>query len=192
VESLKDVEEGTSKEHLQCREPIDEIWYLLVVPIARCAWAALFRPRYKDIPVMAAHGVLAYAVYWLINHHTKNTALSNFAAAVVVAAVAGIVSRFTGQQALGNTLTGLYSLVPGIYLTEGLFAFSDLVSGLDEDGPSLVMGLFLRAVMVGLGAWTGTLLCAPTILGTNNGLLSSQKTQSSHPRGSGMGAMLFI
>ena len=88
-------------------------WYLLFVPIGAFAWSGLFNPNYFDLPIMAAHGVLGYIVSWQFYAAAPSSQLNNFIAAAAVTFSAGIVSRFTGRQALGNTVAGLYVLLPG-------------------------------------------------------------------------------
>ena len=66
-------------------------------------------------------------------------------------------------------MTGLYVLLPGSYLARGLFSTAGNKS---LDG-NLLMAIVFMAVTIGLGGWTGTMLCSPTILGTNNGLLKN-------------------
>ena len=84
-------------------------------------------------------------------------------AALCITFCAGIVSRFTGRQALGNTVAGLYVLVPGVYMLTTVY--SDKIEG-------FLTSIILRAVIIGIGAWTGTILCSPTLLGTNRGLIN--------------------
>jgi hypothetical protein len=88
--------------------------------------------------------------------------MNNFLAALVVTFSSGIVSRFTGRQALGSTVAGLYVLLPGAYLVTEVY--SDNIA-------TFLTSIILRAVIIGLGAWTGTILCSPTLLGTNLGLM---------------------
>jgi hypothetical protein len=35
--------------------------------------------------------------------------------------------------------------------------------------------IILRAIIIGLGGWTGTILCTPTLLGINKGLMEYTK-----------------
>ena len=152
-----------------CSAPIDKSWYFLLVPLTSLSWSVLFTPLYKDLPLMTMHGILSYVVYWAISQIPgNNDVLGTFIAAMTVTASAGFVSRFTGRQALGDTVTGLYVLLPGSYLAKGLFKTADnkIVDG------SLLSQIVVIAVTIGLGGWTGTMLCSPTILGTNGGLLS--------------------
>eukprot|EP00979_Chaetoceros_neogracilis_P003254 scaffold576_cov146-Chaetoceros_neogracile.AAC.6 len=155
----------------ECLAPIDKSWYFLLVPLTSLSWAVLFKPNYRDLPLMTMHGILSYVVYWVVSTQTDNSGLATFAASMSVTASAGFLSRFTGRQALGDTITGLYVLLPGSYLAEGLFtsAGGPVTNVLDS---GLLANLVTIAVTIGLGGWTGTMLCSPTILGTNNGLLS--------------------
>mmetsp|Transcript_36110 Transcript_36110/g.44183 ORF Transcript_36110/g.44183 Transcript_36110/m.44183 type:complete len:128 (+) Transcript_36110:3-386(+) len=121
------------------------------------------------------HGVIAYVMYWAIHMATNNDYLSNFLAAATVTLSAGIISRLSGRQALGNSLSGLYVLVPGAYLIKSLF-------GAQNTG--WIETMAMNCVVIGLGAWTGTLLCSPTILGTTSGLLQkSSAKRHMHKRG---------
>ena len=65
---------------------------------------------------MAAHGVLGYVVSWQFSKTSTgvNTNVCNFLAAMAVTFSAGLLSRFTGRQALGNTVAGIYVLLPGV------------------------------------------------------------------------------
>jgi uncharacterized membrane protein YjjB (DUF3815 family) len=154
-----------SIEFSKCSDGINETWYLLFVPIAALSWSGLFMPNYADLPWMCLHGVLAFFVYWVINQASVDEYLNNFISALTVTASAALFSRFTGRQALGNTIAGLYVLLPGAYMVNSL-----LIEDLNQTG-NYVQGIIFQAVSIGLGAWTGTLLCSPTILGTNQGLL---------------------
>jgi len=168
---------------------INPYWYFLFVPLAALSWSGLFEPDYVDLPMMAFHGVLGYTVSWAIAQGSLSSNFNNFMAALIVTFSAGIVSRFTGRQALGNTVSGLYVLLPGAYLVNEVFA--NKMSGFLES-------IILRAVIIGLGSWTGTLLCSPTLFGTNRGLLqqSGSFRGSSHARRKrktgNKGAMLFF
>lgn len=107
-------------------------WNILLVPVSAVAWSGLFNPQYLEIPFMACHGVLG----WMVSLQFKNVSsdLNNFLAAATVTFSAGVISRFSGRQALGesifhtgiqyfvfvshlcfsgNTLAGLYVLMPG-------------------------------------------------------------------------------
>ena len=86
---------------------------MLFVPLGAVAWSGLFNPHYFDLPIMAAHGVLGYVVSWQFYAAAATTQMNNFIAAAAVTFSAGILSRFTGRAALGNTVAGLYVLLPG-------------------------------------------------------------------------------
>lgn len=111
---------------------------------------------------MMAHGVLGYLVSWQFQTAGINTNFNNFLAAMVVTFSAGVLSRFTGRQALGNTVAGIYVLLPGAYLITSVY--SDNIEG-------FLTQIILRAIIIGIGAWTGTILCSPTLLGINRGLM---------------------
>lgn len=115
---------------------------------------------------MAAHGILGYLVSWQFYRSAYNIQLNNFLAAMAVTFSAGILSRFTGRQALGNTVAGLYVLLPGAYLVTQVY--SDHIDG-------FLWQIILRAIIIGIGAWTGTILCSPTLLGINKGLMEHSK-----------------
>jgi uncharacterized membrane protein YjjB (DUF3815 family) len=111
---------------------------------------------------MMFHGVLGYLVSWQFFKAGNNTNFNNFIAAMAVTFSAGVFSRFTGRQALGNTVAGLYVLLPGAYLVTSVY--TDKIEG-------FLTQIILRAVIIGIGAWTGTILCSPTLLGINRGLM---------------------
>ena len=168
AESVMRIDDSHSKEYMDCVLPVDELWYILILPIASVGWAGFFRPRYSDLPLMAFHAVLTFAVNWAIDNKTENSFLSSFVAAFTVAVVAGVISRFTGRQALGNTFTGLYTLVPGIFIVDGIFAMTLDWENADADSGTLFISLLLKAITIGVGAWTGSLLIAPTSLDTSS------------------------
>lgn len=163
-----------------CSNSINKNFYFLLVPATTFAWSVLFLPDYSDVPLMAFHGTLAYTIYWAVAEYVGNSAAANFIAAMATTSSAGITSYFTGRQALGDSITGLYALLPGAYLVNGLFeAAKDNV--IDS---SLLGNIIVMSVTIGLGGWTGTLLFAPTILGTNRfKLKKSEKTGSRERKG---------
>lgn len=179
-----------TSENLTCNNSIDELWYLLLVPAAALSWSGLFNPDYDDLPWMTFHGVLAYAIIWACSRGTIPESVSLFLAALSVTFSSGLVSRFTGRQALGSTVAGLYVLVPGAFLVESLF--TELT--FNFMGP-----VILNAAIIGTGAWAGTILCSPTLLGTTTALLK-KRTGSTGPsvrrdrsvRENGTGPMLFF
>jgi uncharacterized membrane protein YjjP (DUF1212 family) len=146
----------------------------LLLPFAATAWSGLFRPSYIDLPLMAFHGILAFGLNW--------AGAPLFVDAMCVTFSAGIISRFTGREALGNTLAGLYALVPGTYMVRVL---------LEPRKAGFIESVLFCAATIGLGGWTGTILCSPTILGKSSGF-------HDHPgRGGGRGdakqkAMLYF
>lgn len=141
-------------------------WYLLLVPVGAVAWSGLFNPHYFDLPIMAAHGIIGYVISWQFNKAAANTQMNNFLAAMAVTFSAGIVSRFSGRQALGNTVAGLYVLLPGAYLVTQVYT---------DQIDHFLWTIILRAIIIGLGGWTGTILCTPTLLGINKGLMEYTK-----------------
>lgn len=86
----------------------------ILLPFTALAWSGLFRPSYADLSLMAWHGILAFGLTW--------AGAPLFASAMAVTFSAGIFSRFTGREALGNTLSGLYALVPGT--VSGVISFA--------------------------------------------------------------------
>jgi len=205
--------------YMQCSNGINELWFILIVPITALSWSGSFTPQYQDLPLMCFHGCLGYAVnYGLSRTHTSGN-LNNFVSALVISTSAGLVSRFTGRSAVAYTVAGyvrnarnggfelrhfccscfaessilrctnspsqllfhafpassrLYVLLPGAYLVSSLFSttldgrfFNDIIQ---------------RAIIIGLGAWSGTLLCSPTLLGTTSGILNQQSERRSSSR----------
>lgn len=164
--AVRTLGEPESDEYMQCNNGISEWWYLLLLPLGAVAWSGLFNPHYFDLPIMAAHGILGYVVSWQFNQAAANTQMNNFLAAMAVTFSAGIVSRFTGRQALGNTVAGLYVLLPGAYLVTQVY---------QDQIDHFLWQIILRAIIIGLGGWTGTILCTPTLLGINKGLMEYAK-----------------
>lgn len=187
AENIMGIQQADSHGYMDCGYPLPEPWFLLILPLASLGWAAGFKPAYRDLPLMTVHGIIAYVVSYAVEHATNDSYIASFVAALTTSTVAGLVSRFTGRQALGDTFTGLFALVPGIYITEGFFAFA---LGKAEDISALFFNLVLKAVVIGVGSWCGTLLCAPTNLGTNIGILNSVSKKGT---GNGnLGAVLYI
>ena len=191
--SFIDVSENNS--YQTCSKPVEEYWYPLLVPIASVAWSALFNPEYQDLGWMGFHGVLAFAVSWGLGKSSINSDFNLFLSAVAVTFSAGMVSRFTGRQAMGNTgkfvkvedgltinflfmnlgwyshddpfgpttqVAGLYVLLPGAYLVRQLF-------DIENNSLEFLGEIFYSASVIGLGAWSGTLLCSPLLLGITGG-----------------------
>ena len=149
-----------------CANGINEYWYILLVPLSAASWSILFTPKYKNVFAMAFHGTLAFVVNFALSRAGAQADLNNFVSAAVVTFSAGIFSRFTGHQAVGNSVAGLYCLLPGAYLVRSITSAS-----VDE---SFFMDIIQKAVVIGMGSWTGTILCSPTILGTTAGILQQQ------------------
>ena len=152
----------------ECKHGVNQLWYLLFVPLAAIGWSGLFNPNYRALPLMALHGILAYLVSWALGYTVLHPDLALFVAALSVTLSSGLVSRVSGRQALGNSVAGLYVLVPGAYMVEKLFT-SGSIDFMGE--------ITVRSAIIGLGAWTGTILCSPTVLGANNGLVHLLKVQ---------------
>jgi uncharacterized membrane protein YjjB (DUF3815 family) len=184
-------EKPATEEYVTCNNRVDEMWNLLLVPVAALSWSGLFNPGYEDLPWMAFHGILAFFVIWACGLGRMHKNFGLFLAALCVTFSSGLVSRFTGRQAMGNTVAGLYVLVPGAFLVESLFKELSF----DFMGP-----VILNAAIIGTGAWAGTVLCSPIILGTTEALLKKR----THGRGNAIqhrdpsardhctGAMLFF
>jgi len=132
---------------------LDKRWFPLILPFLTTAWSTLFWPNRQDLPLMALHGILAYTLNLL--------GMPNFFAAMCVTFSAGLISRFSGRGALGNTYAGLYALVPGAYMATTLLAPSKV---------GFIERVLSVAATIGVGGWAGTLLCSPTILGKTSGL----------------------
>lgn len=168
--ALQAIGEPATDDYMKCTKGVSEWWFLLFVPIGAVAWSGLFNPNYFDLPIMAAHGILGYLISWQFSQQAHNIQMNNFFAAMSVTFSAGIMSRFTGRQALGNTVAGLYVLLPGAYLVTQVY--SDRIDG-------FLWQIVQRAIIIGIGAWTGTLLCSPTLLGINKGLMEHSKAAPS-------------
>jgi uncharacterized membrane protein YjjP (DUF1212 family) len=147
-----------------CSAGIDPLWYILLVPAASLSWSALFNPNYRDLLPMAFHGSLAFVINYWLEKGGVNGNVNLFCAATVVTFSAGAISRFTGRQAVGNTVAGIYVLVPGAYLARSLLFGVETLNAFSE--------VCVRGIIIGLGCWTGSILCSPTVLGTTRTLLS--------------------
>jgi uncharacterized membrane protein YjjB (DUF3815 family) len=133
---------------------------------------------------MGFHGTLAVTVSYWMDYATDNDDFSNFIAAITLMLSAGIVSRFTGRTAVGNSVAGLFALVPGVYLVHHSFSSSH---------EYFFASILQSSLILGLGAWTGTLLCSPTFIGTNLGLLKQTIRGREHVEQMGRsGPMLFF
>lgn len=128
-------------------------WFPLILPLTTTAWSTLFWPECKDLPLMSLHGILAFSL--------NMAGMPTFFAAMCVTFSAGVISRLFGRGELGMTLAGLYALVPGTYMAATL---------LGPNKSNFVEGVLTAAATIGVGGWTGTLLCSPTILGKTSDL----------------------
>ena len=141
------------KHMLDTPHAIHPNWFPVLLPFAAVAWSGLFRPLPQDLPLMACHGILAFAL-------TQWVGAPVFVAAMCVTFSAGIISHFTGREALGNTVAGLYALVPGCMAVRLLIT---------DSGSNFLERVLVTAAKIGLGGWTGTLLGRPIILGETAG-----------------------
>lgn len=155
---------------------VSELWYILFVPFTALAWSGLFSPNYYDLLPMTFHGVLAFAVNYGLSKAGALNDINNFVSSMLVTFSAGLFSRFTGRQAVGNTVAGLYVLVPGAYLVTSIsFQLSTDTSDAKSSSSSpFFIELIQRAIALGIGSWTGTLLCSPTLLSTTKGSVEQQ------------------
>ena len=161
--------------YLECENGIDPYWYILFVPLAALSWSGLFTPSYGTLIPMCLFGCLGFGSNYALALTGVSEDINNFVSAAIVTFSAGLVSRFTGKQAVGNTISGLYVLLPGAYWVKSLY------DG-DVDG-SFFTGIVVRATGIGIGAWTGTVLCSPTLLGVTRGLVSQQQQSNRNSTG---------
>jgi uncharacterized membrane protein YjjB (DUF3815 family) len=105
---------------------------------------------------MGFHGCLAYAVSYCLSKAGAAQNLNNFVASFAVSFSAGVISRFTGRQSVGNTAAGMYALVPGAYLVTSLY------TGTIEGG--FLLEIIERSVVLGIGAWSGSVVCSVRIM----------------------------
>lgn len=105
-----------------CSRGISEYWYLLFVPLAALSWSGLFTPKYRQLPWMCYHGCLAYAVNYGLTKAGANEEVNNFVSALAITFSAGLISRFTGREAISNAVAGLYCLLPGAVSQFGMCA----------------------------------------------------------------------
>jgi uncharacterized membrane protein YjjP (DUF1212 family) len=182
--------DDASSELSSCNNGVSEWWFLLMVPIASLCWSGmLFNPNNSGWPAMTFHGCLGFAVNFGMAKLQVDTNLNNFVSAMAVTFSAGIFSRFTGRQAVGNAVCGIYTLLPGAYLVATLYT-DDLTNDFFAE-------VTLRSVIIGIGAWTGSILCSPTVLGTTRGLSTQQSTrlvdsERANKRSSQPATMLFF
>lgn len=121
-----------------------------------------------DVPLMAAHGMLGYLLSQQFVTSSTTSNASIFVASTIVTFSSGVISRFTGRQALGNTIAGIYVLLPGAYMVSTVYG---------NTVGNFISTVILRSIIIGIGAWTGTILCSPTLLGTNRGFVQPQPGQ---------------
>lgn len=67
-----------SVEFLTCSHGINDLWYLLFVPLASLSWSGLFNPNYSGLASMTFHGCLAFAVNYSMGKLDVNSNLNNF------------------------------------------------------------------------------------------------------------------
>lgn len=177
--SIMRVEFSEDESYGVCASPIDKMWYFLIVPVAALAWSGSFNPHRGDLFGMACHGTLAFAINFVLDVVGATTNINLFVASMAVSFSSGIVSRFTGRQAVANTLAGIYVLVPGAYLAQNFF---------DGSGDGLAYTeVGVRGIVIGLGCWTGSVLCSPMVLGTTKALI--QQSQESIRRSGSSGSL---
>jgi uncharacterized membrane protein YjjB (DUF3815 family) len=108
---------------------------------AAFSWSGLFMADHADLPLMGLHGILAFVVSWSVEQVGWSNNINNFLGGMAVTLSAGLVSRFTGKQALGNTVAGLYVLMPGAYLVDALFT---------SNSSGFLEGIIIRSVTIGV------------------------------------------
>lgn len=167
------MEKNLASRFAPCSNGISQWWYLFFVPAAALSWSGLFTPKYSQLGWMCFHGTLAYAVNWGLSKAGANENLNNFVSAAVVTFSSGLLSRFTGRQAVANAVAGLYALLPGAYLVRSIAAVSV--------NDSFFMDIIQKSVVIGMGSWSGTMLCSPTVLGTTGGLHQQMKLAEDTP-----------
>lgn len=169
---------GANTQFASCKNGIDEAWYALFVPLTALAWSQLFNPQsIGDLMVMGVHGVVAYSANYGMDKAGVNVEINSFVSAMAVSFCAGILSRFTGRQAVGNTSAGMYVLVPGAYMVSSLTSWSTVQS-------DFFSSIISRAIAIGIGGWTGSILCSPAVLGTTRGLVLQRKALAEFGRNS--------
>ncbi|CAB9514481.1 pheromone-regulated membrane protein [Seminavis robusta] len=142
-----------------------------------------FRVVYSIIEIMSKHTVsggadllegllfttlISFSLRCGLSKGGASSELNSFVSAAAVAFSAGILSRFTGRQAVGNTSSGMYVLVPGADMVSSMFVTGSFTS-------AFFTSIISQAIAIGIGGWTGTILCSPTVLGTTRGLLWQHK-----------------
>ncbi|CAB9513206.1 pheromone-regulated membrane protein [Seminavis robusta] len=161
--------DARATEFAHCDHGLDPRFYILLVPLTCAAFAIMFTPNLRELPGMAFHGILAYCMNYGLAALGATSDLNYFVSASAVSLSAGLCSRFTGRQAVGNTVAGIYMLLPGAYLVSSIYS-GDLDSSFFTD-------ILKSAIVTGIGAWSGTILCSPTLLGTTRGLLWQQQAK---------------
>lgn len=162
---------GQISGYAECTAGISDYWDILLVPLASLSWSGIFNPTYWDLIPMCLHGCLAFGVNYGLTVVGLQDNAKNFVSAAAVSFSAGLLSRFTGRQAVGNTVAGLFALVPGAYLVRSFFSM--------ELSNDFFLSIVQNSVAIGIGAWTGSILCSPTLLGGAAGLLAQQSSQQS-------------
>lgn len=150
-----------------CTNGISKYWYFLFVPLASLSWSGLFTPNYDQLLPMCFHGTLAYVVTFGLSYFGATVSVNNFVSAASITFSAALFSRFTGRQAVGNTVAGLYALLPGAYLVKSFNSY--------DTNTAFFAEILEKAISIGIGSWTGTLLCSPTLLSTTRGLVQQQQ-----------------
>jgi uncharacterized membrane protein YjjB (DUF3815 family) len=153
-----------------CTVGINRLWYILLVPLASLSWSGIFNPSYWDLIPMCFHGSLAYGVNFGLSATNLHGNVNNFVSAAVLTFSAGLFSRFTGRHAVGNTVAGLFALVPGAYLVRSIYS--------TELSNDFFFSILENGIALGIGAWSGSILCSPTLLGATGG----QHAQHSSPK----------
>ena len=163
---------------LGCDNPISQLYYILLVPISALAWSVQFLPKYRDLPVMTLHGVASFAISWGLDQASNIGTFKSFFAASIVTFSAGIYSRFTGKHSVANTMAGLYVLVPGAYAVKSYFGIANTNLEGSMFTSQILATIVTRAVIIGLGAWTGMMMrmdfeirCTPLSLSLSRRLL---------------------
>jgi len=178
AKAISGVAEAADADLSFCSNGLDSRWFILFVPLASLSWSGLFTPYYRELLPMTFHGVLAYGSNYGLSKAGLSEQANIFVSASIVSLSAGIISRFTGRQAVGNTVAGLYALLPGAYLVRSLFSTSEALSG------GFFFQVIEKAVGIGIGAWTGSVLCSPALIGTTRGLLNQEQQQRTNHNGS--------
>jgi uncharacterized membrane protein YjjB (DUF3815 family) len=153
----------------ECEAGIPELWYILLVPLASLSWSGIFNPKYWDLIPMGFHGCLAFGVNFGLSQAGVQRDVNNFASAAAVSFSANLFSRFSGRQAVGNTVAGLFVLVPGGYLVRNIYSL--------ELSSDFFTSIVQSSIAIGIGAWSGSVLCSPTLLGDAGGLITQHASQ---------------